>query len=359
MSERSERNEGFVNGSEKMSEPLLQVRNLRVHFSTKAGIGRTREVVKAVEDLSFTVDKGETLGLVGESGCGKSTTGMAVQGLVKATSGDILLGDINMARLRPGKARAARRRTQMVFQDPTSSLNARMTVGQILEEPLLVHHLVAPRERPARIRQLLDAVGMPATSVNRYPHEFSGGQRQRIAIARALAVEPELIICDEPTAALDVSIRAQVLNLFRELQEQRDLSYLFISHDLSAIYHVSDRILVMYLGRPMELADRETVTHGPAHPYTSALLSAVPVPDPDVEQARQRVILSGDVPSPVNPPSGCVFRTRCPLAQDRCAEEVPAWRNLGDAGREHWVACHFAEPRIGDVLVGAQSSRSV
>ncbi|MCW2640881.1 MAG: oligopeptide transporter ATP-binding protein OppF [Dactylosporangium sp.] len=355
----SGRSDGMSERRDGTAAPLLDVRNLRVHFSTKAGIGRSREVVKAVEDLSFQVHKGETLGLVGESGCGKSTTGMAVQGLVRATSGDILLGDVNMAKVRAGRARAARRRTQMVFQDPTSSLNARMTVGQILEEPLLVHHLVAPRERPGRVRQLLDVVGMPATSVYRYPHEFSGGQRQRIAIARALAVQPELVICDEPTAALDVSIRAQVLNLFRELQEQQDLSYLFISHDLSAIYHVSDRILVMYLGRPMELTDRETLAHRPAHPYTSALLSAVPVPDPDIEQSRQRVILSGDVPSPVNPPSGCVFRTRCPMAQARCADEVPAWRNLGDEGREHWVACHFAEPSIGAVLIEAQQSGSV
>ena len=333
-----------------MSAPLLDVRNLRVHFATRAGARRSRQVVKAVEDLSFQVDRGETLGLVGESGCGKSTTGMAVQGLVRATSGEILLGDVDMATLRPGQARAARRRTQMVFQDPTSSLNARMTVGRILEEPLVVHHLVAPRERGARVRQLLEAVGMPAAAAHRYPHEFSGGQRQRIAIARALAVEPELIICDEPTAALDVSIRAQVLNLFRELQEQQGLAYLFISHDLSAIHHVSDRIMVMYLGRPMELADRETLIRRSSHPYTNALLSAVPVPDPDIEKTRQRVILSGDVPSPVNPPSGCVFRTRCPLARDRCVEEVPAWRNLDTDGPGHWVACHFAEKRAGDTL---------
>jgi oligopeptide transport system ATP-binding protein len=342
-----------------VTAPLLDVRNLRVHFATKAGPRRSRQVVRAVEDLSFQVHRGETLGLVGESGCGKSTTGMAVQGLVPATSGDIRLGDVNMAKLRPSQARAARRRTQMVFQDPTSSLNARMTVGQILEEPLVVHHLVPPRERQPRVRQLLDAVGMPATSVHRYPHEFSGGQRQRIAIARALAVEPELIICDEPTAALDVSIRAQVLNLFRELQEQQGLAYLFISHDLSAIHHVSDRIMVMYLGRPMELADRETLTRRPSHPYTTALLSAVPVPDPDIEKARQRVILSGDVPSPVNPPSGCVFRTRCPMAQGRCAEEVPVWRNLAEDGTDHWVACHFAEKRLDDTLVVSGDSASV
>jgi oligopeptide transport system ATP-binding protein len=342
-----------------VTAPLLDVRNLRVHFATKAGPRRSRQVVRAVEDLSFQVHRGETLGLVGESGCGKSTTGMAVQGLVPVTSGDILLGDVNMARLRPSQARAARRRTQMVFQDPTSSLNARMTVGQVLEEPLVVHHLVPPRERQGRVLQLLDAVGMPATSVHRYPHEFSGGQRQRIAIARALAVEPELIICDEPTAALDVSIRAQVLNLFRELQERQGLAYLFISHDLSAIHHVSDRIMVMYLGRPMELADRETLIRRPSHPYTTALLSAVPVPDPDIEKARQRVILSGDVPSPVNPPSGCVFRTRCPMAQARCAEEVPVWRNLADDGTEHWVACHFAEKRVDDALVAAGDGGAV
>ncbi|WP_448614904.1 ABC transporter ATP-binding protein [Modestobacter sp. URMC 112] len=326
-----------------MTAPLLEVQDLQVHFPVRSGAGRSKAVVKAVDHVSFTIGAGQTLGLVGESGCGKSTTGMAVQGLTAATGGRIVLEGADLTTLRGAHRRQARRRTQMVFQDPTSSLNSRMTIGQILEEPLVVHSVVRPGERRDRVHQLLEQVGMPAYAAERFPHEFSGGQRQRVAIARALAVEPALIVCDEPVAALDVSIRAQVLNLFRDLQDQRELSYLFISHDLSAVHHVADQILVMYLGRPMELTDRETLYQRPRHPYTGALLSAVPVPDPDVEQTRERILLTGDVPSPVDPPSGCVFRTRCPMAQDVCATEVPAWRDIGGAGRPHLVACHFAE----------------
>jgi oligopeptide/dipeptide ABC transporter ATP-binding protein len=334
-----------------MSDNLLEVRDLSVHFAARAGARGGKGVVKAVDGLSFSLGYGETLGVVGESGCGKSTTGMAIQGLVKATAGSVMLGDVDLVKLRKRQIRDARRRTQMVFQDPTSSLNARMTVGQILEEPLKVHSIVLPRRRRDRVLELLDLVGMPAGAIDRYPHEFSGGQRQRFGIARALAVEPELIICDEPTAALDVSIRAQILNLFKELQREKNIAYLFISHDLSAVYHISDRILVMYLGKPMELASRETLYEKSAHPYTTALMSAVPVPDPAVERSRERVLLSGEVPSPLNPPSGCVFRTRCPMAQDICAQEVPTWRNIGSGTDEHWVACHFGRVDLAADLV--------
>jgi oligopeptide transport system ATP-binding protein len=275
---------------------------------------------------------------------------MAVQGLVKATSGSISLGGVDTSSR--GHRRSSRRSTQTVFQDPTSSLNMRMTVAQTITEPLVIHGVVAPHERRARVMALLDMVGLPQTAADRYPHEFSGGQRQRVGIARALAAEPSLIICDEPTAALDVSIRGQILNLFRKLQYEQGLSFLFISHDVAAVHHVADRVLAMYLGRPMELAPRSTFFTAPQHPYTAALMSAVPVPDPVIERGRQRILLRGDVPSPINPPSGCVFRTRCPIAQQRCADEVPQWRSVG--GEEdnggHLVACHYAQPGIGDFV---------
>jgi len=326
-----------------MTEPLLQVRDLAVHFSASAGVRRGRGTVKAVDGVSFDIGAGSTLGLVGESGCGKSTTGFAVQGLVPATAGSIVLDGVDMVGLRPHEARRARRSVQMVFQDPTSSINGRMTVGQVLSEPLEVHGLWGDR-RMERVEELLEAVGMPASAAERYPHEFSGGQRQRIAIARALAVQPRLIVCDEPTAALDVTIRAQVLNLFRSLQRREDLSYLFISHDLAAVHFMADRVLVMYLGRAMELADRDAIVRRSMHPYTRSLVSAIPVPDPAVERRRSRILLQGDVPSPIDPPSGCVFRTRCPLADARCASEVPEWRDVTDSeGVVHRVACHHAE----------------
>ncbi|WP_193608004.1 ABC transporter ATP-binding protein [Nocardioides lijunqiniae] len=339
-----------------MTDALLEVSDLAVHFNAKAGARGGSGVVKAVDGLDFSIGHGETVGVVGESGCGKSTTGLAIQGLVKATSGSIMLDGVDLTKLKSRQVRAARRRTQMVFQDPTSSLNMRMTVGQIVAEPLLVHETLPKAQHRERVAELLGLVGMPESALDRYPHEFSGGQRQRIGIARALAVEPDLIICDEPTAALDVSIRAQVLNLFRELQRKRDLSYLFISHDLSAVHHISDRILVMYLGRPMELASRDTVYNDPQHPYTVALMSAVPIPDPDVERNRKHVLLQGDVPSPLNPPSGCVFRTRCPLAQDVCATEKPEFRDVGTNGEKHMVACHFAQPGMAD-LVAAKAAQ--
>ncbi|MFD6517707.1 ABC transporter ATP-binding protein [Rhodococcus sp. NPDC060176] len=331
--------------------PLLAVRNLKVHFPGNRVPGRARSVVKAVDDLSFDLHRGETLGVVGESGCGKSTTGMAVQGLVDVTAGSINLDGVDLVSLSSREVRKVRGRTQMVFQDPTSSLNTRMTIGQILEEPLLVHQIVPPQERATRVRELLDLVGMPDYAADRYPHEFSGGQRQRVAIARALAVEPDLIVCDEPLAALDVSIRAQMLNLLRELQRTQNVAFLFISHDLSAVYHLSDRILVMYLGRAMELTDRESLYYNTRHPYTKALLSAIAVPDPDIEQNRERILLSGDVPSPMNPPSGCVFRTRCPIAQEVCASNMPEWKDIGVGETQHFVACHFGESDINAELV--------
>jgi oligopeptide transport system ATP-binding protein len=326
---------------------LLEVKDLAVHFAGKRREAK-KVTVKAVDGLSFSLGNGETLGLVGESGCGKSTTGMAIQGLVDPTAGSIVLDGVDVTASGRRARRAARRLTQMVFQDPTSSLNVRMTVEETLSEPLIIHHVVPAADRRARVLQLLDMVGLPAGAAERYPHEFSGGQRQRLGIARALAAEPRLINCDEPTAALDVSIRGQILNLFRRLQDEHGLSYLFISHDLAAIHHVSDRLLVMYLGRPMELASREALFKDPRHPYTAALMSAVPVPDPKLERARERILLRGDVPSPISPPSGCVFRTRCPMAQQICADEVPQWRDVGtgSADGQHLVACHFAAPGV-------------
>ena len=328
--------------------PVLAVDELRVHFPVGRSLGVRRGLVKAVDGVSFAVHRGETLGVVGESGCGKSTVGMAVQGLVPVTSGRITVAGRDVSRARGRSRQAARRQTQMIFQDPTSSLNARMTVGELLEEPLVVHQLVRPAQRRARVLELLDQVHLPREAADRYPHEFSGGQRQRVSIARALAVDPELIVCDEPIASLDLSVRAQILNLLKELQRETQLALLFISHDLAAVSHVSDRVLVMYLGKAMELTTRERVYDEPVHPYTRALLSAVPVPDPDVEQSRQRIILRGEVPSPLEPPSGCVFRTRCPVALPVCAEEIPAWTEVATAGH-HDVACHRSEELVTDL----------
>lgn len=341
-----------------MSTALLEVSDLAVHYKVRRH-GK-KVTLKAVDGLSFAVRPGETLGLVGESGCGKSTTGMAVQGLVAATAGSISLNGLDLNTASKRSRRATRRLTQTVFQDPTSSLNMRMTVAQTLTEPLVIHGLAAPAERRDRVLALLDMVGIPEAAADRYPHEFSGGQRQRLGIARALASEPSLIICDEPTAALDVSIRGQILNLFRSLQDEQGLAYLFISHDVAAIHHVADRVLAMYLGRPMELASRSAFFGDPRHPYTAALMSAVPVPDPVIERQRERILLQGDVPSPVDPPSGCVFRTRCPIAQSLCAEEVPQWRNVGGEkpGTEHLVACHFAQSGVNEVIREAIRRRS-
>ncbi len=325
------------------SEPkvLLRVENLKKHFPIMQGIFR-RQVgaVKAVDGISFDVYERETLGLVGESGCGKSTTGRVVLQLYPATEGNILFKNQDIAALKGERLRKLRPHMQMIFQDPMASLNPRMTVSSIVSEPLEEHNVGTNRERKIRVEELLELVGLNPTFANRYPHEFSGGQRQRIGIARALALNPEFIVCDEPIAALDVSIQAQVVNLLEDLQNELGLTYLFISHDLSMIRHIADRVAVMYLGKIMELADSKDLYGEPLHPYTQALLSAVPIHDPVFEEKRERIILEGDVPSPANPPSGCRFRTRCPIAVERCAVEVPLWRELRP---NHWVACHLAE----------------
>jgi oligopeptide transport system ATP-binding protein len=322
-------------------EILLKVENLKKYFPIMRGLIR-RHVgdVKAVDGISFHIYKGETLGLVGESGCGKSTTGRVILQLYPVTDGKIIFEDRDLAKLNGEDLRRMRPKMQMIFQDPHASLNPRMTVGSIISEPLVEHSVVRGRKRQERVEELLDLVGLNPSHANRYPHEFSGGQRQRIGIARALALNPEFIVCDEPIAALDVSIQAQVVNLLEDLQAEFGLTYLFISHDLSMIRHIAQRVAVMYLGHIMELASRREIYVNALHPYTHALLSAVPTPNPVLEEKRERIILSGDVPSPANPPSGCTFHTRCPIAEERCSLEVPAWRELRP---EHWVACHLAE----------------
>ena len=323
-----------------MSAPLVSVRDLKMHFPIHSGLLKRRTgEVRAVDGISFDVHSGETLGLVGESGCGKSTAGRAVLRLYEPTDGTITFEGRDITHLEGEALRSTRPRMQMIFQDPQACLNPRMTVGAIVAEPLVEHHAMGRDERNARVRDLLDQVGLNPDYVNRYPHEFSGGQRQRIGIARALALDPDFIVCDEPIAALDVSIQAQVVNLLEDLQAKHGLTYLFISHDLSMVRHIADRVAVMYLGRIVELAPREALFAQPLHPYTKALLSAVPVPDPVVEATREHIVLTGDVPSPADPPSGCVFRTRCPIARERCASEVPEFR---DHGSGHMAACHFA-----------------
>jgi oligopeptide transport system ATP-binding protein len=320
---------------------LVEVENLALHFPIYQGLLRRKVgAVRAVDGLSFDIRRGETLGLVGESGCGKSTTGRAILRLYKPTAGAIRFEGKDIAALEGERLRAMRPRMQMIFQDPQASLNPRLTVGAIIAEPLREHGVQNRAARRERVRELLEQVGLNPDYVNRYPHEFSGGQRQRIGIARALALDPDFIVCDEPIAALDVSIQAQVVNLLQDLQKRLGLTYLFISHDLSMIRHIANRVAVMYLGRMVELASVEALFAEPKHPYSKALLSAVPVPDPKVEATRQRIILKGDIPSPARPPSGCRFRTRCPWAQPLCAEKEPEWRRLAD-GRS--VACHFAE----------------
>lgn len=320
---------------------LVQVSGLKKYFPITQGIIIQRKVadVKAVDGLDFEIKRGETLGLVGESGCGKSTTGRTILQLYRPTAGQVLFEGKDLARLQGEELRKMRRNMQMIFQDPYASLNPRMTVGDIIGEPLEVHNIAKGREKKERVQELLKIVGLNPYFVNRYPHEFSGGQRQRIGVARALAVNPGFIVCDEPISALDVSIQAQIINLLEELQGKFNLTYLFIAHDLSVVRHISDRIAVMYLGKIVELTDRISLYAHPLHPYTKALLSAVPIPDPIVEEKRERIILTGDVPSPVNPPSGCRFHTRCPIAIDKCKSVDPEWR---DAGSEHFVACHLA-----------------
>ena len=324
-----------------MSDVLLEVRNLVKHFEVTGGVlGGRRGVVRAVDGVSFSIRRGETLGLVGESGCGKTTTGRCVLQLERPTSGEVLFEGRDLTTLGPSGLRAVRRHIQVIFQDPYSSLNPRMTVGQIIAEPLAVHGIVkSASARRDRVRELLTHVGLLPQHAARYPHQLSGGQRQRVGVARALAMEPSLIICDEPVSALDVSIQAQIINLLEDLQSQFGLTYLFIAHDLAVVRHISDRIAVMYLGKIVELADRKTLYDDPLHPYTRALLSAVPIPDPELEAQRERVILGGEVPSPLNPPSGCVFHPRCPIAVDRCRDIVPDLREVKPG---HWAACLLA-----------------
>jgi oligopeptide transport system ATP-binding protein len=323
-----------------VAEPLVQVRDLQVHFPVREGVlvSRVHKWVRAVDGVSFDVHRGETLGLVGESGCGKSTTGRAILQLVRPTGGQVLYRGRDLVRLRGRELRGLRRQMQIVFQNPYASLDPRMTVGGIVAEPLRVHRLARGRALEERVQQLLDLVGLDPMHARRFPHEFSGGQRQRIGIARALALEPEFVVADEPISALDVSIQAQILNLLQDLKSRLGLTLLFIAHDLSAVRHVSDRIAVMYLGKLVEVGPAKDIVRRPHHPYTQALLSSVPVPDPGIERERRRIVLHGDVPSPLDPPSGCRFRTRCAYAFDRCATEEPplhAW----EPGRT--TACHL------------------
>jgi oligopeptide/dipeptide ABC transporter ATP-binding protein len=320
--------------------PILEVRHLVKHFIVGGGMFGGNGVVRAVDDVSFTIPPGETLGLVGESGCGKTTTGRAILQLDRPTSGQVFFEGRDLATLDEGGLRDMRRRMQVIFQDPYSSLNPRMTIGQIIAEPLAVHRIVRePAARAARVRQLLGRVGLLPQHAARYPHELSGGQRQRVGIARALAMEPTLIVCDEPVSALDVSIQAQIINLLEDLQRELGLSYLFIAHDLAVVRHISDRIAVMYLGKIVEIADRRALYEDPQHPYTKALLAAVPIPDPELEARRERVVLGGEVPSPLAPPPGCVFHPRCPIAIDRCQREIPPLREVRPG---HWAACLLA-----------------
>ncbi|HOE01534.1 MAG TPA: ATP-binding cassette domain-containing protein [Anaerolineaceae bacterium] len=317
---------------------LIKVENLVMHFPIYRGVIRRQVgVVHAVDGISFTIQRGETLGLVGESGCGKSTTGRAILQLYKPTAGNVYYKDTNLVKLRPEPMRLMRREMQMIFQDPYASLNPRMTVRDLIGEPLMAFGENNSKQIDERVASLLDMVQLNPDFSSRYPHEFSGGQRQRIGVARALALNPSFIVCDEPISALDVSIQAQVVNLLEELQQELNLTYLFIAHDLSMVRHISNRVAVMYLGTFVELADRTTLYRKPLHPYTQALLSAIPVADPTYNEQRRRIILEGDVPSPVNPPSGCRFRTRCPLADTICAEQSPEWREVEPG---HFAACH-------------------
>ncbi len=322
-------------------EVLLEVRDLVKHFPVAGGLfGGRSGVVRAVDGVSFTIRRGETLGLVGESGCGKTTTGRCVLQLERPTSGAVVFEGRDLTQLSAAELRAVRRRIQVIFQDPYSSLNPRMTVGQIIAEPLAVHGIVRTAAgRRDRVGELLRHVGLLARHAERYPHQLSGGQRQRVGIARALAVEPSLIICDEPVSALDVSIQAQIINLLEDLQSEFGLTYLFIAHDLAVVRHISDRIAVMYLGHIVEVADRKALYDEPLHPYTRALLAAVPIPDPELEARREHIVVRGEVPSPLNPPSGCVFHPRCPVAIDRCRVDVPPLREVKPG---HWAACLLA-----------------
>ena len=325
------------------TKTLVDVRDLKMYFPLTQGIVLQRVIgyVRAVDGVSFTIERGQTLGLVGESGSGKTTIGRTMVRLYKPTSGQILFDSVDLAKLNGEPLRQIRQRVQMIFQDPFASLNPRFTIGSLIAEPMHIYKVASSKEIRDRTLELLRVVGLRPEYIDRYPHEFSGGQRQRIAVARTLAINPEFVIADEPVSALDVSVRAQVLNLLQRLQQQFHLTYLFVSHDLSVVRHVADRIAVMYLGKIVELADRDELYAAPKHPYTKALLSAVPIPDPQIEKKRQRIILSGDLPSPIKIPSGCRFHTRCPMAQDICREVEPTLELK--EGREHYAACHFSE----------------
>jgi len=326
--------------------PILEVQDLKTYFPVRGGIWlRSVATCKAVDGVSFQLRPGETLGLVGESGCGKSTLGKSIVRLLHPTFGSIRFEGTDLATLSRSKMKPIRRHLQMIFQDPAESLNARHTVQQILEEPFIIHGIGSAADRVAAVARLLAKVGLPAAAAQRYPFEFSGGQRQRIGIARALALEPRLIICDEPVSALDVSIQSQVINLLLDLQRELNLSYLFITHNLAVVKHVSDRIAVMYLGRIVELADAEALYASPRHPYTRTLIAAIPEPEPRKE--RPAYVSTGDLPSPINPPSGCAFHPRCPFATELCKREAPLLREVGDAGSSHTVACHYDLPPMG------------
>ena len=322
--------------------PLLSVQHLCKEFPVESGVfGKrfSKRAVHAVNDVSFEIYPGETFGLVGESGCGKSTTGRSIMRLTNPTSGSVYFDGKDVAKMGHKELKEMRRDMQFIFQDPQASLNPRMTIGEIVSEPMVIHNVGTKEERMQRVRELLDVVGLNPEHINRYPHEFSGGQRQRIGIARAFVLRPKLIICDEPVSALDVSIQAQVLNLLKDLQDHYGTAYLFIAHDLSVVQHISDRVGVMYLGKMVEISDWKTLYTEPHHPYTQSLLSAVPVPDPDVQKTRKRIILHGDPPSPIDPPSGCRFHTRCPIAKEICSKEQP---ELAEVAPGHFCACHCA-----------------
>jgi oligopeptide/dipeptide ABC transporter ATP-binding protein len=325
------------------SKTLVDVRDLKMHFPLTQGILFQRVIgyIRAVDGVSFSIERGQTMGLVGESGSGKTTIGRTIVRLYKPTAGQIMFGDKDLAIMGGEELRLARQRVQMIFQDPFASLNPRYTIGSLIAEPMHIYKVASGAEIRDRTAELLNVVGLRPEYIDRYPHEFSGGQRQRIAVARALSINPEFVIADEPVSALDVSIRAQVLNLLQRLQQQFNLTYLFVSHDLSVVRHVADRIAVMYLGKIVELSDRDELYAAPKHPYTKALLSAIPIPDPQIEKRRKRIILSGDLPSPINIPSGCRFHTRCPMAQQICREVEPVYE--AKEGREHYAACHFSE----------------